>query len=65
MYGLSRAITASALRYALTLHTAAILGVVVYALVKGGASNVMPTLDSAARAYVQGWNTMGAMVGLG
>ena len=64
LYGLTRAITASALRYALALHAVAILGVVVYALVQGGTSNVMPTLDSATKAYVQGWDSMGTIVGL-
>ena len=64
-YRISRPITASTLRYALALHAAAIVGVVVYALVRGGGANVMPTLSDAAEAYVQAWNSMGNFVGLG
>ena len=63
-FRLSRAITASALRYALALHAAAALGLMAYALVQGGTGSVLPTLDGAAEAYVQGWRAMGAMAGL-
>ncbi len=62
---MSRAVTASAIRYALALHVAAIVGLAAYGLVQGGTSNVMPTLNGATTAYVQAWNTMGAMIGLG
>ncbi len=64
-FRVSRAVTASALRYALALHAAAAVGLVVYALVQGGASSVLPTLGGAGEAYVQAWRTMGAMAGLG
>ena len=61
----SRAVTASALRYALALHAAAAVGLVVYALTQGGAPNVMPTLDGATEAYVNAWRSVGNMAGLG
>ena len=60
-----KAITASALRYALALHTAAVMGLVGYALIQGGAPNLVPTLDSAALVYAQAWHEVGAMAGLG
>ena len=65
LFNISRAVTASALRYTIALHAAAIVGLVVYALVQGGAQNVMPTLDEAAKAYGHTWRTAGALVGLG
>ena len=65
LYRLSRSVTASALRYALALHAAAAAGLVVYALAQGGASSVLPTLDSAADAYIYAWLSMGSMAGLG
>jgi DNA mismatch repair ATPase MutL len=52
---LLRVVTASALRYVLALHAAAVVGLVVYALTQGGAPNVMPTLHGAAEAYVNAW----------
>ncbi len=52
---LSKAVTASALRYALALHAAAVVGLVMYALIQGGTPNVIPTLDGAADAYVNAW----------
>ena len=63
-FRLSKAITGAALRYSLYLHSAAILGVVVFALVQGGGANVMPTLYSAAEAYGQGWSAMVTALGL-
>lgn len=65
LFRMSSAITASALRYTLALHAAAIVGLAAYGLVVGGTSNVMPTLNGAAQAYVQAWNNMGAVIGLG
>ena len=62
---LLRAVTASALRYALGLHAVAAVGLLAYALIQGGASSVLPTLDSATDAYINAWRTMGAMAGLG
>ena len=64
VFRMSRGITASALRYSLYLHSAAILGVIGFALVQGGGANVMPTLYSAAEAYVQGWSAMVTALGL-
>ena len=46
----SRAVIASAVRYALALHAAAAVGLVVYALVQGGAPNVVPTLGDTCYA---------------
>ena len=60
-----RAVTASALRYALALHVAAAVGLVVYALIQGGVPNVMPTLNGAAEAYVQARYSVGNKAGLG
>ena len=65
VFGMSRVITASALRYAIALHAVAVVGLVVYALVQGGAPSMMPTLDGASEAYVHAWRTAGALVGLG
>ena len=65
LYGLSKAVTASALRYALALHAAAVVGLLVYALIQGGTPNVMPTLDSAAEAYIDAWRSIGNTAGLG
>ena len=65
VFEVSRAVTASALRYALVLHTVAAVGLAVYALTQGGPSNVLPTLDGAADAYVQAWRSVGNVAGLG
>ena len=65
LFRLPRAVMASALRYALALHAAAVLGLVAYALILGGASSVLPTLDSASEAYVNAWRTVGTVVNLG
>ena len=65
VFRISRAITASALRYALALHAAAVVGLMVYALAQGGPSDVLPTLDTAAEAYVLAWRTMGTMMSQG
>ena len=65
LFRLSRAITGSALRYALVLHAAAVLGLVAYSLVQGGAASVLPTLDSASEGYVNAWRTVGAIANLG
>ena len=65
LFRLSRAVMASALRYALTLHAAAALGLVAYALIQGGASSVLPTLASASEAYANAWRTVGTMANLG
>ena len=65
MFRLSRAVSASALRYALALHAAAAVGLVVYALIQGGASSVLSTLNDATEAYVRTWRMMGGMAGLG
>ena len=64
-FQLYRAITTSALRYALALHATAVLGLVVYALAQGGTSSVLPLLGDAAEAYVRGWRTVGTVAGLG
>lgn len=63
-FGISRTVTTSALRYAVALHALGIAGLVVYALVQGGAQNVMPTLDGAAEAYVGAWRLMGTKIGV-
>ena len=65
VFEVSRAVTASALRYALALHAVVAVGLVVYALTQGGAPNVMPTLDGAAEAYVNAWRSVGNIAGLG
>ena len=64
VFRLSRAATASAIRYALALHAAAVLGLVVYALTQEGASGVLPTLSNAAEAYVHAWQRVGAKAGV-
>ena len=63
--GVSKAIVASALRYALALHVVAVAGLAVYALAQGGAPSVLPTLSDAAVAYAQAWHEAGVMAGVG
>ena len=65
LFGLSRGVTASALRYALALHAVAIVGLLVYALIQGGTPNVVPTLASASEAYIDAWRAIGNAAGLG
>ena len=65
VFAASRAVTALALRYMLALHAVAVVTVAAYALIQEGASNVLPTLDGAAEAYVNAWRSAGSMAGLG
>ena len=64
VFEVSRAVTASALRYALALHAVGVVGLVVYALTQGGTPSVMPTLDGAAETYVYAWRSVGNIAGL-
>ena len=45
----------AALRYAITLHAAAIAGLAIYAVVQDGAEGIVPALSTAWDAYAGAW----------
>lgn len=48
-------IIGAALRYAITLHAAAIAGLAIYAVVQDGAEGIVPALSTAWDAYAGAW----------
>ena len=48
-------IIGAALRYAITLHAAAIAGLAIYAIVQDGVEGIVPALSTAWDAYAEAW----------